>query len=200
LPSGTDAKEAVMNVFSKTMLRGGALALALLAVIAGPSFAQPAPPHPAPGPMPGQAPTHEQMHQMIDDMHGPGTSQRMHEAMGSDAERMIDQLVAAHGMMQQMHAMMAGGGMAAMPEDHRRMTLSMMAMMEETMTMMLGMVGMMGSMHAMGMMPEHQAMMERMMATMQSTMTAMREMMGVMQNVRGSMPGPGPAPAQVPRR
>ena len=190
-----------MNVLGKTTLRGAALALALLALIAGPSFAQPAPPHPAPGPVPGPAPTHEQMHQMMDQMHGPGTSQRMHEAMGPDADRMIDRLVAAHGMMQRMHAMMAGGGMAALPEDHRRMMQSMMAMMEEEMAMMHGMMGMMGSMHASEMMPEHhRAMMQRMMATAESMMTAMEEMMRVMQTARGGMPGPGPAPAQLPRR
>jgi hypothetical protein len=38
--------------------------------------------------------THEQMHQMMDIMHGEDTSQRMHDAMGEDAERLMEQCVA----------------------------------------------------------------------------------------------------------
>ena len=44
-------------------------------------------------------PNHEQMHQMMDAVHGPGTSQRMHEAMGPEAEKLMDQCVAMMGMM-----------------------------------------------------------------------------------------------------
>lgn len=46
--------------------------------------------------------THEEMHQMMDAVHGEGTSQRMHEAMGEDAEMMMDQCVAMMNMMQGM--------------------------------------------------------------------------------------------------
>lgn len=54
--------------------------------------------------------THEQMHQMMDAMHGPGTSQRMHEAMGPDAEKHMDQCAAAMGSMN-MGSMMGSGMM-----------------------------------------------------------------------------------------
>lgn len=46
--------------------------------------------------------THEQMHQMMDAVHGAGASQRMHEAMGPEAEQLMDQCVAMMGMMQGM--------------------------------------------------------------------------------------------------
>lgn len=52
------------------------------------------------------APGHEQMHEKMDAMHGPGTSQRMHEAMGPDAERVMDQCVRAMEGMQGMQGMM----------------------------------------------------------------------------------------------
>jgi hypothetical protein len=71
---------------------GGVLAgLALLAVTSGPISAQ------TPEPAPGNAPTHEQMHQMMDAMHGEGASQRMHEAMGPQAEEMMDQCTSMMG-------------------------------------------------------------------------------------------------------
>ena len=77
---------------------GGVLAGVIgLAFTAGVLLAQPAPTPPAP--MHGRTMTHEQMHQMMDAMHGEGTSQRMHEAMGADAERLIDQCVAMMNMM-----------------------------------------------------------------------------------------------------
>ena len=52
--------------------------------------------------------THEQMHRMMDAVHGEGTSQRMHEAMGEDAERLMDQCVSMMEMMGQMQEMMGG--------------------------------------------------------------------------------------------
>jgi hypothetical protein len=50
------------------------------------------------------------MHRMMDAVHGEGTSQRMHEAMGPDAETMIDQCEAMMAMMEQMQNMMSGTG------------------------------------------------------------------------------------------
>jgi len=52
------------------------------------------------------ATTHEQMHQMMDAMHGEGASERMHQAMGEDGERMMDQCVAMMNMMSPMRGMM----------------------------------------------------------------------------------------------
>ena len=91
----------------KAAIAGAAAGLALLAVTAGPTFAQ------APTPQAGAPPTHAQMEQMMDAMHGAGTSQRMHEAMGPDAEKLMDQCVSMMGMMQNMQGMM-GQGMSGM--------------------------------------------------------------------------------------
>lgn len=86
---------------------GGALTgLALLALTTGSLFAQ--------EPAPGEVPTHEQMHQMMDAVHGEGTSQRMHEAMGPNGEEIMDQCVSMMGMMQGMGNAMGGGGMSDM--------------------------------------------------------------------------------------
>jgi len=63
------------------------------------------------------SPSHEQMHQMIDAMHGAGTSDRMHEAMGPEGEKMMDQCVGMMkmmGMRQGGEGMMGGGGMQGM--------------------------------------------------------------------------------------
>ena len=91
----------------KAAIGGAAAGLALLAVTSDPTFAQ------APTPRPGAPPTHAQMEQMMDAMHGAGTSQRMHEAMGPEAEKLMDQCVAMMGMMQNMQGMM-GQGMSGM--------------------------------------------------------------------------------------
>jgi hypothetical protein len=206
-----------MNVLGKANIGGAALSLALFAVVASPSFAQTPPPS-------GGTPTHEQVHQMLDDMHGAGTSQRMHEVMGPDADRMIDQLVAMQDMMQQMHAMMGDGGMAAMPDDQRQMMQDMMrdhhAMMQDMPRMMLQMMGLMSSgvmpMDVMrdhwvtmqGMMQQMMAMMQQMMGLMSSgtmTVDVMRDhhamMQSMMQQMMAMMGGmqrggqPDPAPA-----
>lgn len=50
--------------------------------------------------------THEDMHRMMDAMHGEGTSERMHNAMGADAERLMAQCASMMTMMQQMQGMM----------------------------------------------------------------------------------------------
>ena len=74
--------------------------LVLLASTAGWAFAQ------TPSPMPNMpesesppALTHEQMHQMMDAIHGEGTSQRMYEAMGVEADAMMEQCAAKMNMM-----------------------------------------------------------------------------------------------------
>lgn len=100
-----------MNTRVKIALGGALTGLALLALNAGPIAAQQAPTQvPA-------APTHEQMDQMADAMHGQGTSQRMHETMGADGEKLMDQCVAMMGMMQNMQGMggQDGQSMPSMP-------------------------------------------------------------------------------------
>ena len=82
----------------------GLLATLIVLVVSRPILAQT--PNPTPSGSTAQAiPTHEQMHQMMDAVHGPGTSQRMHEAMGPDAEKMMDQCAAMMDMMSGMSAM-----------------------------------------------------------------------------------------------
>ena len=158
-----------------TAIGGTVAGLALLALMVSPSFAQ-APPA-APGSMPGAGPAHGQMHQTLDALQEPGTSQRMHAAMGPDADPLTDQVGAMRQMMPTMQDMMATmrqmmpmmqdmmatmdqGGMAGMTEDHRRSMQDMMAMMRQMMPMMQGMMDM----------------------------------------PTGGRPAPIPAPAQIPRR
>jgi DNA-binding FrmR family transcriptional regulator len=69
------------------------------------------------------------MHQLMDELHGPGTSQRMHDAMGSDADDMLDQLATIRGMMEQVQATVVEGGMPGMQEDDRRPMQRMVATM-----------------------------------------------------------------------
>ncbi len=64
-------------------------------------------PERASGPMTGAPVTHEQMHQMMDAMHGEGFSERMHEAMPG-SEEMMEQCVGMMNMMGHMHGMMGG--------------------------------------------------------------------------------------------
>lgn len=101
----------------------GAVGLAMLALTGGVVSAQrPMPPMPAEHQW-ESAPTHEQMHQMMDAMHGEGASERMHQAMGGDAEQMMDQCVAMMNMMSAMRGMM---GEDAMPDMmHERSTSDM---------------------------------------------------------------------------
>ncbi len=61
-------------------------------------------------PAPPGGPTHDQMYRMMDAMHGTGTSQRMHEAMGPDGEQMMDQCAAMMRMMPHGPGMMMGSG------------------------------------------------------------------------------------------
>jgi hypothetical protein len=89
-------------------LAGAVAGLALLAFTAGSLLAQ------TPTPAPNGAPTHAQMHQMMDALHGAGASQRMHEAMGPDAEKLMDQCVGMMGAMQTVPGMMGTGGTPGM--------------------------------------------------------------------------------------
>jgi NAD(P)H-hydrate repair Nnr-like enzyme with NAD(P)H-hydrate epimerase domain len=95
---------------------GGALAgLVALAFATGTLLAQK--PSPPPGPASSQPATHEPVHQMLDAMFGPGTSERLHAALGADAERLMDECMAMMAAMQQMH----GAGMTDMPAMMRMM-------------------------------------------------------------------------------
>ncbi len=91
-----------MKTFNRSVVGGAFVGLALLATTSTPLFAQT---HPT---TPGEdgAHGHEQMHQMMDAMHGEGASERMHQAMGPDAERMMDQCAGMMGMMQGGRGMM----------------------------------------------------------------------------------------------
>ena len=55
--------------------------------------------------------SHPQRHEMMDVVHGPGTSQRMYQAMGPDAEKMMDQCAAMMNMMDGMSGMSSMQGM-----------------------------------------------------------------------------------------
>ena len=109
-----------LNTRAKFATGGAILGAALLGLTAvggpAPLFAQtpPQPPVQAPLPVPGSTggvPTHEQMHQMMDLMHGEGFTERMHQAMPG-SEQMMEQCVSMMGMMQNMAGMMQGmGGM-----------------------------------------------------------------------------------------
>jgi len=57
-----------------------------------------------------EQPSHEDMHRMMGAVHGEGTSQRMHEAMGPNGEEMMDQCAAMMAMMKEMQNMMPGSG------------------------------------------------------------------------------------------
>lgn len=90
------------------VVAGGALAsLGLVVLTAGSLFAQ----GPAPTQVPGGAPDHEPMHRMMDAMHGEGTSQRMHDAMGKEGEQILEQCAGMMAMMQTRDNGMMGDGM-----------------------------------------------------------------------------------------
>ncbi len=89
------------------LLGGVAAVLAAVTVTAGVLVAQT--PDRARSPMMSGPVTHEQMHQMMDAMHGAGFSERMHEAMPG-SEELMEQCVGMMNMMGQMHRMMGGQG------------------------------------------------------------------------------------------
>lgn len=97
------------------ILGGLALVALLVAALAGTALAQPPTPTPTKpsGPTFGPTITHDQMDRLMDAMHGEGTSQRMHEAMGPDAEKLMDQCVGMMNMMENTQGMM-GSGMSGM--------------------------------------------------------------------------------------
>jgi hypothetical protein len=102
---------------SKRACAIGAVSLVMLASTAGLVSAQ----EPMP-PMPMEheseaAMTHEQMHQMMDAMHGEGASERMHEAMGDDADAMMDQCTAMMNVMDGMRGMMGDDAMPGMMDE-----------------------------------------------------------------------------------
>lgn len=100
----------------KAAIGGAVVGLALLAFTANPTAAQTPPPQ-------GGTPTHEQMDQMMDAMHGAGTSQRMHEAMGPNGEQLMDQCVSMMGMMNgNMSGMMNGQNGQSMQDMMRGLT------------------------------------------------------------------------------
>lgn len=95
---------------AKVALAGAATGLALLVFTSGSALAGGG----AAGGAGAAAQTqgHGQMHQMMNSMHGEGASQKMHEAMGPQAEKMMNQC--ASGMdnmdgMGNMQDMMEGG-------------------------------------------------------------------------------------------
>ncbi len=88
-----------MKTFSRSIVGAGLVGLALLAATSSSLFAQADPEAPS-------APAHDQMHQMMDAMHGEGASEQMHQAMDPDAERMMDQCAGMMGMMQGGRGMM----------------------------------------------------------------------------------------------
>lgn len=79
------------------LLGGVAAVLAAVTFTAGVLVAQT--PNPAPSPMMGTPLSYEQMHRMMDAMHGEGTSERMHAARGDEAERLMEQCAAMMSMM-----------------------------------------------------------------------------------------------------
>ena len=87
----------------------GGLVIAALAIglAAGVFVTQPAraqfPPPPAM--MQGEPLTHDEMHQMMDAMHGAGTSERLHAALGEDTDRMMEQCQMMMAMMPTMMQM-----------------------------------------------------------------------------------------------
>ena len=120
------AREATQPITNraKVALAGAATGLALL-VASGSAFAGggAAGGGAAGGGAPGgagaaaQSQGHGQMHQMMNSVHGEGTSQKMHEAMGPQAEKMMDKCASGMdntGNMENMQGMMGGmmnGGM-----------------------------------------------------------------------------------------
>ena len=94
-----------MKRLTRSAAGAAVIGLALLGATTSPLFAQ-TEPTPTGSPTPSEAPSQarERMIQMMDAMHGEGASERMRQAMGPDADRMIDQCAGMMGMMQ-------GGGM-----------------------------------------------------------------------------------------
>ena len=54
---------------------------------------------PPPAMMQREPLAHDEMHQMMDAMHGAGTSERLHAALGEDVDRMMEQCQMMTAMM-----------------------------------------------------------------------------------------------------
>jgi hypothetical protein len=87
-----------MKRLNRSVAGAAVIGLALLGATSSPLFAQTQPAPPSGSPTPGDGAMHarEQMIRMMDAMHGEGATERMRQAMGPDADRMIDQCA---GMM-----------------------------------------------------------------------------------------------------
>ena len=85
-----------MTIRTKLTLGGALTALAAVVFSLGVAVAQTptSPPH-----MTASPPTHAQLHQMIDMMHGEGASERLHDALGEEADALMDQCAAMMAMM-----------------------------------------------------------------------------------------------------
>ena len=94
-----------MKRLTRSAAGAAAIGLALLGATSSPLFAQ-AEPAPTGSPTPSEAPSQarEQMIHLMDAMHGEGATERMRQAMGHDANRMMYQCAGMMGMMQ-------GGGL-----------------------------------------------------------------------------------------
>lgn len=90
----------------------GAATAALLAVTVTTGVLRAQVPPGQPGSGPSRAITHEDMHRMMDAMHGAGFSERVHQAMPG-TEEMMDRCVALMNAMP-MPRMMGGGSMPNM--------------------------------------------------------------------------------------
>jgi hypothetical protein len=97
---------------AKVALAGAATGLALLAFTSGSALASGGAPSESAGAA-AHSQGHGQMHQMMNSMHGEGASQKMHEAMGPQAEKMMDRCASGMENMDGMGNMqgMMGGGM-----------------------------------------------------------------------------------------
>lgn len=103
---------------ARVALAGAATGLALLVFTSGSALAGGGA---AEGAAPGgagaaaQSQGHGQMHQMMNSMHGEGASQKMHEAMGPQAEKMMEKCASGmegtEGSQGMMDGGMQGGGM-----------------------------------------------------------------------------------------
>ena len=171
--------------------------LALLALSITPVLAQNLPDSPIaqPAPPPASPTDHEQIHRMIDEMFGPGTSQQLHEVLGPDADALINRFLAMQSEMAAMRSAMDRVAVTASPAEQQMMQ-EMMAMSQDMPQMMIRMMGMMGS----GIMPveavrEEQRALERMMQHMSAMMEHMKAAMA--QQTPG---GPSRAPVQLPGR
>lgn len=105
-------KVQAMSRRGKVAIGGAVIGLALLALTSSPVLATgtalAASSHGGTG---GNA-IHEQMHRMMDAVHGEGASQRMHEAMGPNSERMMEECASTMASMQNIEGMSGSGMMS----------------------------------------------------------------------------------------